>query len=519
MYVVGKHEMNEMDRYTMEHFGLPGVVLMENAGSAVVAAMMNELDCSSAHVVVLAGGGNNGGDGFVIARKLYDAGISVMLGLLVDPATLKGDALCHFNVYRNRQLPLLLAHHSSTFHFLQEVLQSATVIVDAMLGTGASGPLRKPYDAAIPLVNEMRKNRLVVSVDLPSGVDCDTGIVETTAVQAHYTYTFVYPKKGFFIGQGPKYVGQWDALPISVPPSLVEELSFHPPKLLTREFIQERLPERPVFGHKGTFGHALVIGGSCPYAGAPLFTTKAAAASGAGLVTLAVPCGLYGTATHHVPEALQLPLPENEGYFALESVEVLLPKLTTFSSIAIGPGLGRFSEGEQWLNRLLLGLDDQPIVIDADGLYHLRHQLDLISELKGPVLLTPHPGEMAMLMNTSIETVEQDRLFVAREFATQIGAYVLLKGHRSIVATPDGELYINPYGHDALGKGGSGDVLTGIVVAFLAQQFPPTVALTSATVLHALAGEQQAKIRSHYGVIPQHLIEGITEMLRSFETH
>ncbi|MCM3669730.1 NAD(P)H-hydrate dehydratase [Mesobacillus maritimus] len=514
MIVAGQKEMQQLDRYTMEILGLPGVVLMENAGARVVEEIIaSHSQNSDNNVVILAGGGNNGGDGFVVARKLVDLGWSPKLWLLTDLEKITGDAKCHLDVYLKRGLPLFTLKEMDV---LPTHLEQADIIVDAMLGTGVKGAVREPMKTVIHMVNNRRNQASVLSVDIPTGVNSDDGRVVDEAIKATKTITFVCPKRGFFLQEGPNYVGEWKAVDISVPPSIAQTLHFKLPQVITESLITECIPSRPRNGHKGTFGHALVIGGSQAYVGAPVFTAKAVLHSGAGLVTLAIPESLYHIAANLFPEALFIPLSETDGHFSVRAIHELNPKLPTFRSVAVGPGMSRFQEGEGWIKELFTALTNQPIVIDADGLYLLRNQLELLQQHQGPVILTPHPGEMATLVCKSVQEVEGNRLEIAQEFAVKYGVLLLLKGHRSVVATPDGELYINPLGHDALGKGGSGDVLTGLITSFLAQGALPKDALLAASYLHAKSGEEQAEILSHFGVMPEDIITGVKQLLMRY---
>ncbi|WP_243450103.1 NAD(P)H-hydrate dehydratase [Neobacillus terrae] len=283
---------------------------------------------------------------------------------------------------------------------------------------------------------------------------------------------------------------------------------------MTETLAKEFLPVRPAYGHKGTFGHVLVLGGSRSFVGAPIFTAKAALNAGAGLVTLGVPESIYPLAAIQSPESLFLPLYEEEGHFALNAIDQIKQSLNKIKAIAVGPGMSRFTGGEEWMRSLFSSLNGQPIVVDADGLYLIKNSLDIVRQYQGNVIFTPHPGEMAVLLNLSVNDVEKNRIEIANNFAKENNIYLLLKGHRAIIASPDGDIYINPLGHDALGKGGSGDVLTGIVSAFLAQGASPIQALVSASYLHAKTGEEKAKTLSHYGVNPPDLIDGIREELK-----
>ncbi|NRD78183.1 NAD(P)H-hydrate dehydratase [Bacillus sp. BRMEA1] len=512
MFAAGQKEMQLMDRYTMEKLGLPGVVLMENAGAKVVDEIVKSSSRDKPKIIVLAGKGNNGGDGFVIARRLFDLGLNPVLFLLSVPEQVKGDAKVHLDVYINRGLPFVVLGED-TWEILVAELNQADIIVDAMLGTGISGAIRAPFDEVILLINKFAGKKLIVSVDIPSGVSSDTGKVESHAVKATMTVTFVFPKKGFFLNQGPQYVGDWKAVDISVPTSITSKLGLKLPGVLTTELAKAAVPARPKHGHKGTFGHALIIGGSMPYVGAPIFSAKAAIKSGAGLVTLAVPKSIYPIAAAQNPESLFLPLADENGHFTGGAVDELGPKLQQFDSVAIGPGMGRFFNGEEWMKSFLAELEEQSLVIDADALYLLRNHLDVIKEYKGKVIFTPHPGEMARILNKTVKEVEEERIEIAKSFAERYNVYLLLKGHRTIMSTPDGEVYINPHGNDALGKGGSGDVLTGVIASFLAQGATPIHSMIAASYLHARAGEEKAKVLSHYGVTPLDIIDGVREQL------
>ncbi|MGJ7919052.1 NAD(P)H-hydrate dehydratase [Neobacillus sp. LXY-4] len=513
MYVAGQKEMQQMDQYTMEKIGLPGVVLMENAGAKVVEEIIANSPEDHPRVVVLAGAGNNSGDGFVISRRLIDLGFEPLLCLLVEPGRIKGDAKVHFDVYINRELPIFYLHEN-TVEDLKKELDRSDIIIDAILGTGVNGPVREPFHQVISLVNEYGQKKLVISVDIPSGVSSDDGKVEGVAIKADKTISFVFPKKGFFLNDGPKYIGEWKAVDISVPVQIVEDIGLPMPKLITNKLVKASLPVRPEHGHKGTFGHALVIGGSRSYVGAPIFTAKSVLKSGAGLVTLAVPESIYPMVAAQNPEALFLPLPDCDGHLAEKAVEKLIPQLHQFDCIAIGPGMSRFPGGERWMKLFMSSLTNQPIVVDADALFLLRNELELVRMYAGPVIFTPHPGEMASLLNKTVKEVEANRIETAITFAQDNNVYLLLKGHRTIIASPEGEVFINPHGNDSLGKGGSGDVLTGLITSFLAQGTTPMNALISASYLHARAGEEKASVLSRYGVMPFDIIEGIRDQLR-----
>lgn len=518
MYVVGSEEMRRLDNYTIESIGLPGAVLMENAGAQVADEVVRLYEAHhlepQALTVVLAGHGNNGGDGFVAARHLVDRGFNVLLCLVGERQKLRGDALLHFNVYHKRRLPLwLLEEHSLTE--LYNLLSTAEVVVDALLGIGLRNEVRSPYRDVIQWLNKHGQAKAVLAVDLPSGLCADTGQILGTAVQATHTLTMACPKKGFFVQKGPVTIGRWKVADISIPTDVAPTLKLDLPRLITADEVVAAIPPRPAAGHKGTFGHVLVVGGSPNYIGAPLLTALAALACGAGLVTLAVPDTVYPLVAAQSPLPIYLALPTENNHLGSRALDILESRLSQYDILVAGPGLGRWPQGGEWLAALLKKWAG-PAIIDADGLTLIQPYLSHI-ERKEPLVLTPHPGEMARLKETTVQQVEEDRLGIARQYARQHNLYLVLKGHRTILASPE-ELWINPIGHDALGKGGAGDVLSGMIAAFMAQGASPKQAGLAAVYLHALAGEQVAFKKSNYAVTATDLVNQLGEAILSLSS-
>lgn len=504
MYIATQQQMNQLDRYTMEELGLPGVVLMENAGFAVVQEIIEDAKGTKPVVLVLAGGGNNGGDGFVIARRLVDAHFPVRVMLAANKEQLKGDAKIHFEAYTKRELEV----EDYNAERLAEWLKDSEIIVDCLLGTGTQGEVRSPLKEIIEAVNAAQKK--VYAVDIPSGVNANTGEVANVAIKASKTITFVMPKLGFFMQSGPQYIGEWKVADISVPTSAVEELSLDLPILLDEQLANAALPNRPLHGHKGTFGHCLVVGGCMHYIGAPQYTAKSAFHTGVGLVTLAIPNEIYSVVAGQCPECLLLPLSSKDGSFhgdALADVDFSL-----FKVVAFGPGIGRQTDGKRLLHTIFSKCTKQSIVIDADVLYFYKQLLNEGLVYKGgPIILTPHPGEMATLTGHSVDEVEANRLQVARDFATQYDVFVLLKGHRPIITTPTGECWINPHGNDALGKGGSGDILTGLITSYATQGATALEAMQAASYFHARTAEILGQQQSHASITPMDIIINLSK--------
>ena len=513
MWIATKRQMNEFDRFVIDELGLPGTVLMENAGEAVVRAIVKRFDDRQTAITIVASNGNNGGDGFVIARKLLSIGFHPTVLFFGTWERLTGDAAVHAEAFR------VFGGHvieRPAFDRMCDVIDSSDVIVDALLGTGYTGPLREPFPSIIARINTSRA--YVYAVDLPSGVEASTGRVVTDAVRADETITFIAPKCGFFLEDGPRFIGKWTVDRIGVPFSVDATVIKRAPYLFTEREAIDRLPKRPADGHKGTFGHVLTLGGSHSYVGAPLFSAKMAMHSGAGLVTLATPTSIYEKVAASLPEVLFLPLPEREGHMTEEAIPLIESVIDGADVLAVGPGFGLFEEGSAIIRQLLDVTSGQPIVFDADALTLLVDLLDALRAYRGDVIVTPHPGEMARLLQTDVPTIESDRLGAAYTLATTYRIHVVLKGHRTIVTSPSGDQSIIPYGTDALGKGGSGDVLTGLIASFLAQGISTQDALRIAVVLHARSGERASETLSSYGVTPLSLIDAIPRLLRQWQT-
>ena len=470
MRIVTGTQMQELDRRAMEEHRIPGLILMENAGHQAARAakeFLGRVRGKTIHVIV--GSGNNGGDGLVCARHLEEMGASVNVFFVGDEQRVKGDARVMFSAWQGRggevkQLP--------TGSLL------ADLIVDGIMGTGCHGPLRSPAKEAVQRINEASPP--VLSLDVPSGVNADTGFVHGDAVRATMTVTFALPKAGLLLYPGAGYTGRVVVAPIGMPPSCYQGVPFH---LISGPTVRELMPRRLDNAHKGNHGRILVIGGSLGLAGSCVLAARAALRSGAGLVTVAVPQPVAGQVATSLTEAMTLALPADAGgQLSPDGVGMLLERSETMDVVALGPGLGRGEGVRAVVNQFLDGCSC-PVVVDADGLNALIGG----RRLPGAVL-TPHPGEAGRLLGISPREVERDRIGSARELARRFDAATVLKGAGTLVAIPGGELYMEPTVNPLLATGGTGDVLTGAVAACLGQGAVGTAAALVGVHLHARAG-------------------------------
>jgi NAD(P)H-hydrate epimerase len=496
--LVGSAAMRALDRHTIEKLGVPGEVLMESAGRAVAEAALELLPAPGAPVLVVCGTGNNGGDGLVAARHLHGLGHPVRAAVVGDERQLRGDAGRQLARARELGVPLEGARFRAP---------GAGVIVDALFGTGLSREVAGEARSAIRRINAARAAQpgavRVLAVDLPSGLCADTGQLLGEAVQADLTLTFELPKLGLALEPGRTRAGRVRVVRIGIAPEapgLVFEV-----ELWTRAAAGARLPARPPAGHKGSFGHALLVAGSEGKTGAAALAAWGAGRAGAGLVTLACPAGLNDILEVKCTEAMTAPLPQTpQRALAAEALDPVLALARECDAVGLGPGIGRARETGELVRALALRLE-QPLALDADALFALAGEPELLRQRRAPTLLTPHPGEAARLLGTRAAEIERDRLGAARRLAQRTGAVVLLKGAASVAAAPDGRAVVNPTGGPALGSGGTGDVLLGIATAYLAQGMEALSAAALAAFVHGLAGDRLAERLGPAGLLAEDL--------------
>lgn len=515
MLVCTAAQMREIDRTAIEDYGVPGVVLMEAAGRGVVQALASVRDLQGARVAILCGPGNNGGDGYVVARHLIGCEARVTTFLVGDRARIKGDALTNLKILERMSADIRPLATAEDLARAEPKLVHAEVIVDALLGTGLQSDVSGQYRLVIERANRLRG--LKVAVDIPSGLDADSGRVMGVAFKADHTVTFGYPKLGLVTHPGVEWSGQLHLVDIGIPAGVASDKEFAG-EVLEGEEVGRRLQHRPAWGHKGTYGHLLVVAGSPGKTGAALLCGEAALRSGAGLVTVAAPplaMAALETKTREVMLAPLLP-PGRDPDGSEETLTHYLALVEGKAAVALGPGIPR-GPGMQALIARMVTETAVPLVIDADGLNELAGVLPCLRGAKAPVLLTPHPGEMARLVDRSVEDVQADRVGTATSFAQTWGVHVALKGARTIIAGPDGRVCINPTGNSGMGSGGTGDVLTGMVGGFLAQHHDPLDALCIAVFVHGLAGDRAAERQGERGLTASDLLAEVGATLKSWE--
>ena len=500
-------EMRSLDQRAMGELRIPGATLMENAGRGAAERILAALPTLGlprrrVRVVILSGKGGNGGDGFVVARWLKRAGHRVQVFLLAAPGDLRGDPALKYHELARAGVRVQVAGDEAT---LAGALADADLVVDALLGTGARGAPAPALSRAIELINAA--GRPVVALDIPSGLSADGAAPEGPVVRAALTPTFAGIKRGLLVGRGPEVAGRVEVVDIGVPPAEVSRGidTF----LIEAADVARHFPSRPRESHKGSYGHVLLVAGSIGKTGAAALAARAAMRSGAGLVTVATAASAQPVVASLLLEAMSEPLPETGvGSVSLKARERIGELLETRDALALGPGLG-LDEDTQALARALVVESRRPCVVDADALSALVGHLERLRDAPAARCLTPHPGEMARMLGVSVAEVQRDRIATARRFATAFAAHVVLKGATSVIATPDGTVLLNPTGNPGMASGGTGDVLTGVLGAFLARGLAPADALASAVYLHGLAGDIAAARQGEESLIAGDVIDAL----------
>ena len=515
MKIVTPAEMAELEQ-SSEAFGISTDDLMENAGLAIAREIRALLEGIAGRLIlVLVGPGNNGSDGLVAARLLARWGASVIVCLIAN----RPDDDPKLNLALSEGAQPLTVNSNDSQETLQRHLASSDVVIDAVLGTGRSRPISGPLAEVMSEVSQnasqpKAKRPLYVAVDVPTGVDAASGHADPLTPPADITLALGFTKMGHFEFPAANHTGAVKTLDIGIPPQLSQEISL---ELINPTWVRQRLPPRPKDGHKGSYGHALIVGGCINYPGAPCLAAGAALRSGTGLVTLAVPQSIYAM-TSKLTEAIHFPLPDNNlGSLHSQALATLTDALPGYTSIAIGCGMGRSDPTKRFLQEFLLSENapKQPLLIDADALNILAESPDWWRRIPQPAVVTPHPGEMSRLTGLPTREIQSRRTETAREYARKWGHVVVLKGAFTVVANPGGPTRISPFANPLLSVGGTGDVLSGIIAGLLAQGMTPATAAACGVYLHGAAAESLRPTFGDRGATATDIINALPRVTRA----
>ncbi len=514
MRILNAEQMREADRRTIHDIGIPSLVLMENAGRQVAAALESLYsDLPDRHVALVCGKGSNGGDGFVVARTLHQRGVAVSVFLIAQVADIRGDARTNLEILGRIGLTVIEAADEGQWELHMSEVSACDLIVDAMFGTGLREPLTGIYETIVADINEL--GIPIVSIDLPSGMSADTSDLIGDAIDASVTVTLGAPKVPLVLPPAERQAGEVVIADIGIPSDVIDGLDGPWMELMTREQMRTIVTPRAHDSHKGDFGRVLIVAGSRGKTGAAALAAEGALRSGAGLLTVATPLSCQSIVAGYAAECMTLGLVEtDEGTVRPEAIDGLLTNAADV--IAAGPGLGR-GDGVTTFVRALVEKSELPLVLDADALNAFAGDVEgLVGREGRDIIITPHPGEMARLVGGTIEDVQADRVGIARDFASAHRLYVVLKGYRTIIASPSGRIFVNPTGSPGMATGGTGDVLTGMVAAWLAQLLDAEAACRIAVYLHGAAGEladaDEGEVAMTAGDLAEHIGDAILEL-------
>ena len=527
MKVVTAAEMRNIDQNTIEGIGIPAIVLMETAGSEIVQRIVNYYP--KAHRIgIFVGKGNNGGDGLVIARQLAHYGREVSIFLVSPQDSFTDEAYINLEISKNLGLHIqeiltaafsdILGNNPPQKGGIHSKLSSCDLIVDAILGTGLRGDVRPHISNVINAINDL--SIPILAVDLPSGLDADTGNPLGTCIQADRTVTIGLPKRGLLVHPGAKLSGELDVVDIGFPHQVIEAQNITV-TWVTKKKAMKWLPERPPASYKGSYGRVLVVAGSTGMTGAAALASEAALRTGAGLVTLAIPESLNPILEEKLSEVMTLPLSETKaGSFTISSVSPILEYAEKNKSVlAIGPGLSQHPETVEFIHQLIQENHHQElelrIVMDADALNALAQKKDLLHLLNEKAVLTPHPGEMSRLIDIPIAKLEADRIRTSEEFANKYGVTLVLKGAPTITSDSNRSTWINSTGNAGMATAGMGDVLTGVIAGLVAQNISCEMAAPLGVYIHGLAGDIAAEQKGMHGLIASDVLNALPQTISS----
>ena len=510
MRLAMNYQMQQIDRSAIDTYGIPSIVLMENAGKVVVDEIL-KMKGQYQKVVIVCGPGNNGGDGFVIARHLFNLGVTVKVFVVGEISELNHDAMLNYTILKKLEFKIDEITDDTSMLAFERFLRPGNLIVDAIFGTGMSRAVEGIYLRVIEAINEMA--HLVLSVDLPSGIDGNTGHVLGTAIEADKTVALVIPKVGNILFPGSDYNGEVIIKGIGVPDIIIERVGIRY-NLITEDIIVPLVPQRKRNSHKGDYGRGQIVAGSIGMAGAAILACRAALRSGMGLLKLYIPESLNTLITTSIPEVITVPLSEvRRGVIGITNFQKIIDDCCWPDVIAVGPGCGVNAEISELIKRLL-NESDVPLVIDADGINALSKSLHWLENKKCPVVLTPHVGEMSRLTGLTAEEINADPIGTAIRFSKQWKTVTVLKGARTVVATPEGEVFVNINGNSGMATAGSGDVLTGVITSMIAQGLDPVGAAVLGVYLHGRAGDLMVAQRGEHGLLAGDLVFGLTKAIR-----
>jgi len=510
MKVVSSDEIRKLDEIAINDYGISSIVLMENAARSVydeIIKIENEFN----RVVILCGIGNNGGDGFALGRQLYNNDFKIEMIIVGDPKKITGDALINLEILKKLNIKINNINDIGGINKLKNIVNKDDLLIDAILGIGIKNEIKDNLKMVIEAINEFPNTK--ISIDIPTGVDGNTGEVRSVAIKANKTISLMLPKLGNVLFPGADYNGELIIGNTGISWKIVDKL--HVKINLIKECdVKKLLPVRLKNSHKGSYGRAAIIAGSLGYTGAAILTCRSALRSGVGLIELFVPESIDSIISSNLAEAITFPLKETrKGVIGISSIASIINGIEKSDVVAIGPGCGNSNELFEIVKRIIFE-SEKPVIIDADGLNALSKDIEIIKNKKAKIILTPHIAEMSKLIDVSIEEINKNIIEIVRNFSKEYNVVLVLKSARTVVGFPNGEIYINMNGNSGMATAGSGDVLTGIITSLVAQGVEPENAAILGVYIHGYTGDLMADKFGEYGLVAGDIVRGINKVFK-----
>ncbi|MDI6786513.1 MAG: NAD(P)H-hydrate dehydratase [bacterium] len=511
MKVATVSQMYEIDKITSEKYSIPSLTLMENAGIKSLEYLHKLFsNLKFKKIAIFVGPGNNGGDGLVLARQLLNQKIPVEVFLMFEEEKAKGIAKTNLDIVKSLNIPLIRINFIDKFHKEKNKIAQADIIIDAILGIGTKGTLSNLFTEVIDYLNFLPKPK--VALDIPSGINGDTGEVFGTSIKANYTLTFGLPKAGMFLSPAMNYIGKLVIVDIGFPKALLDNSK------IKINYTEEKdvsflLPKRLKDDHKGKCGKVFLLAGSLGMTGAAALSSQAALLTGSGIVILGIPESLNSILEIKLTEVMTQPLPETpSATLSSKGFPIIMDLISKFQAMALGPGIGRDNETIKLVKELVKKISIH-LVIDADGIFALAEEPEILKEVKSPIVITPHMGELAHFLKIKINDVSNNRIHYAQKVAKEYKIVVILKGAHTLIADPSGNIFINSTGNPGMASGGVGDVLTGIIAGLLAQGLGILEASKLGVYLHGLAGDLALEEKGELSLIASDLLNNIPKAI------
>ena len=514
MLILNNAQTKKLEDIAVNEGGIEHIKLMENAGTAAFRFINDRIGVNNKSVAIVCGRGNNGGDGFAVAKRMLDGGAKVRVMLALGRPTTEDAGKLLDESEKSGIKTISYVEDENERQEFAKTLEAADIIVDAIFGVGFHGTVSDSLKNVIDMINLARGT--VISIDVPSGVDSDSGEVVGPCVRADYTVTFSTMKPGHVIYPAVDYCGHVHVALIGIDERLIQEQEHHI-STIDYQKVRTSFPVRGSNTHKGTFGKLLCICGSMGMAGSATFAGKAAAMSGVGMVEMAVPRDIYPIVAANLVDPVYVLLESNSsGTVSANSLPIILERMRSATAVMIGCGMGKGEDVSAVVEEVIRS-SEVPIIIDADGLNAIKDNPGVLGEAKAPIIMTPHPGEMARLVGKTNDEVQSQRLEVASSFAMTYGVYLVLKGANTVCAAPDGSIMINLTGNPGMSKSGSGDVLAGLLGSLLAQGMDPGTAAAAAVHIHGRAGDKAADNFSQHSMTANDIIMEFSDIFADIE--